>query len=70
MTATVTDLFCGAGGSSTSALWGLFCLPENPAYAKPGQQTAGGCVIKTAELGFLFVQDGEDRHLGYQWSDV
>lgn len=56
--------------TSTSALWGLFCLPENPVYAKPGQATAGGCIIKTVELGFLFVQDGEDRGLGYDWGDV
>lgn len=56
--------------TSTSALIGLFCLPENPAYAKPGQATQGGCIIKTRELGFLFVQDGEDRHLGYDWNEV
>jgi hypothetical protein len=56
--------------TSTSALWGLFCLPENPRYARRGQATEGGCIIKTAELGFLFVQDGEDRHLGNDWADV
>lgn len=56
--------------TSTSALWGLFCLPENPDYAKPGQATKGGCIIKTRELGFLFVQDGEDLHLGYQFKAV
>jgi hypothetical protein len=56
--------------TSTSALWGLFCLPENPAYAKPGQRTEGGCIIKTRELGFLFVQDGEDTHNGYDWNDA
>lgn len=56
--------------TSTSALWGLFCLPENPQYAKPGQATQGGVIINTAELGFLFVQDGEDRQLGYGWNDV
>ena len=50
--------------TSSSALWGLFCLPENPAYAKPGQATRGGCIIKTRELGFLWVQDQED--LGVQ----
>lgn len=48
--------------TSTSALWGLFCLPENPAYAK-GRPTRGGCIIKTAQFGFLFVQDLEDLHL-------
>lgn len=58
--------------TSTSALWGLFCLPENPKAPdyRPGQPTMGGCIIKTRELGFLFVQDGEDRHLGYDWGDV
>ena len=56
--------------TSTSALWGLFCLPENPAYARPGQATKGGCIIKTQELGFLFVQDGEDLHLGYEFEDA
>lgn len=49
--------------TSTSALWGLFCLPENPRYAKPGQATRGGCIIKTRELGLLFVQDAEDLGL-------
>lgn len=56
--------------TSTSALWGLFCLPENPATAKPGQATQGGCIIKTRELGFLFVQDGEDRGLENGWADA
>lgn len=46
--------------TSTSALWGLFCLPENPRTAKPGDAIRGGCIIKTRELGFLFVQDQED----------
>lgn len=56
--------------TSTSALWGLFCLPENPKRAKPGQATKGGCIIKTRELGFLFVQDGEDLRLGYNFGEV
>lgn len=56
--------------TSTSALWGLFCLPENPEYAKPGEATKGGCIIKTQELGLLFVQDGEDLHLGYDFNDA
>jgi hypothetical protein len=46
--------------TSTSALWGLFCLPENPATAKRGEATRGGCIIKTRELGLLFVQSNED----------
>jgi hypothetical protein len=56
--------------TSTSALWGLFCLPENPATAKRGQRTTAGCIIKTRELGFLFVQDGEDLNLGFNWEDA
>jgi hypothetical protein len=47
--------------TSTSALWGLFCLPENPRTWKGKPQALrGGCIIKTRELGFLFVQDVED----------
>ena len=42
--------------TSTSALWGLFCLRDRVI------QTAG-CIIKTKELGFLFVQDLEDLNL-------
>jgi hypothetical protein len=45
--------------TSTSALWGLFCLPENP-ERRSGQVTRGGCIIKTKEFGLLFVQDSED----------
>lgn len=46
--------------TSTSALWGLFCLPENPATAHRGEATRGGCIIRTVELGLLFVQCNED----------
>ncbi len=42
--------------TSTSGLWGLFCLPDN-AHQK------SGCVIKTEQFGFMFVQDCEDMHL-------
>lgn len=56
--------------TSTSALCGLFCMPENPATAKPGQRTDSGCIIKTRELGFLFIQDGEDCGRGCDWSEV
>lgn len=56
--------------TSTSALCGLLCLPENPATARRCQRTTGGCVIKTRELGFLFVQDGEDCGMGCDWSEI
>lgn len=56
--------------TSTSALIGLFCLPENPERARPGQRTQGGCIVKTRELGFLFVQHGEDLHMGVDFEDV
>jgi hypothetical protein len=46
--------------ATTSALWGLFCLGENPEYARKGQATRNGCIIKTRELGLVFVQDAED----------
>ena len=45
--------------TSTSALWGLFCLPENP-RTHNGQVTRGGCIIKTKQFGLMFVQDAED----------
>lgn len=47
--------------TSTSGLWGLFCLPENPQYSN-GPHT-GGCIIKTQQFGFLFVADLEDMHM-------
>lgn len=49
--------------TSTSELWGLFCLPENPARNPDNRPTRGGCIIKTLNLGFLFIQDVEDFHL-------
>ena len=42
--------------TSTSALWGLFCL-----RGRASQRA--GCVIRTRELGWLFVQDVEDLNL-------
>jgi hypothetical protein len=45
--------------TSSSALWGMFCLPENP-RTHSGQVTRGGCIIKTKEFGLMFVQDTED----------
>jgi len=47
--------------TSTSALWGLFCMIENPATHPQGPKH-GGCIIKTQELGLMFVQDLEDLH--------
>lgn len=46
--------------TSTSSLWGLFCLPENPEHDRGPR--CGGCIVKTRELGLLFVQDLEDLH--------
>ena len=42
--------------TSTSGLWGLFCLPD-----RAGQPE--GCFIKTKQFGTLFVQDFEDLKL-------
>ena len=42
--------------TSSSALWGLFCLPDHSRHRQ-------GCIIKTIELGFLFVQDLEDLQI-------
>lgn len=39
--------------TSTSGLWGLFCLPD-----RVGQRH--GCIIKTRQFGFMFVADLED----------
>ena len=42
--------------TSTSQLWGLYCLPDHARHKH-------GCIIKTQELGFLFVADLEDLQL-------
>lgn len=42
--------------TSTSELWGLYCLPDHAKHRH-------GCIIKTANLGFLFVADLEDLQL-------
>lgn len=47
--------------TSTSAIWGLFCLPENPRHAS-GQVTRGGVFFKTREFGIVFLQNLEDLH--------
>lgn len=39
--------------TSSSALWGLFCINDHAAHRK-------GCIILTKEFGFLFVADLED----------
>lgn len=39
--------------TTSSALWGLFCLPDYQGQRK-------GCIVKTAEFGFLFVQCQSD----------
>ena len=48
--------------TSSSDLIGVFCLAD-----RPGQPT--GCIIKTRELGFLFVQDLSDVGLSDVLSD-
>jgi len=42
--------------TSTSGLWGLFCLADHAKHRK-------GCIIKTNEFGFMFVADLEDCQL-------
>lgn len=42
--------------TSTSALWGLFCLRDRASQR-------AGCVVKTKELGLLFVQGLEDLNM-------
>lgn len=42
--------------TSSSGLWGLFCLPDHARHRH-------GCIIKTKEFGFLFVADLEDMQL-------
>lgn len=42
--------------TSGSALTGMFCLASHP-----GQKT--GCIVKTTQLGFVFVATLEDLHL-------
>lgn len=50
--------------TSSSSLWGLFCLNENPAtWTGNPQALTAGCIIKTAEFGFLFVADLEDMQM-------
>lgn len=39
--------------TTSSALWGMFCLPDRASQRE-------GCIIKTKELGLLFVADCED----------
>lgn len=42
--------------TSSSGLWGLFCLPDNARHKH-------GCIILTKQFGFLFVSDLEDLQL-------
>lgn len=41
--------------TSTSALWGLFCLRDSA-----DDQKLEGCIIQTVELGLMFVALDED----------
>jgi len=50
--------------TSTSALWGLFCLNENPATWRGNRRALhGACIIKTREFGLMVVQTTEDLGL-------
>ncbi len=50
--------------TSSSGLWGLFCLNENPKTWRGNPQALKrGCIIKTKEFGFLFCADVEDCQL-------
>lgn len=42
--------------TTTSALWGLFCLPDRP-------RQRHGCIVKTRELGLMFVATAENMHM-------
>lgn len=42
--------------TSTSGLWGLFCLPDNATHRH-------GCFIKTRQFGIVFVSDLEDLQM-------
>lgn len=46
--------------TSTSDLIGLFCLVDGEQY-KQGKNK--GCIIKTKQFGFMFIQDLEDLRL-------
>jgi hypothetical protein len=42
--------------TSSSGLWGLFCLPDHAKHRR-------GCFIKTREFGIMFLSDLEDLQL-------
>ena len=44
--------------TSSSDLIGLFVMGENPEHS--AGPTENGCIIKTKEFGFMFVQTDED----------
>ena len=46
--------------TSSSDLIGLFCLVDGEQY-KQGKKK--GCIIKTKQFGFMFIQDLEDLEL-------
>jgi len=53
--------------TSSSALWGLFCLPENPSHHLGPYR--GGCIVKTREFGLMFMQDAEDIRFNDEGTD-
>lgn len=52
--------------TSSSQLWGYFCLPENPEH-HPNAPHQQRIIIATKELGIVVVQDLEDLHMGDLW---
>ena len=50
--------------TSSSSLWGVFCLNENPAtWTGSPQALKAGCIIKTKQFGFMFVADLDDLQM-------
>lgn len=48
--------FAQTAYTSTSQLWGLYCLPDHAKHRH-------GVIIKTAAFGFMFLADLEDLQL-------
>lgn len=48
--------FAQTAYTSTSAVWGLFCLPDHAKHRH-------GCLAQTRELGLIWIADLEDMQL-------